>query len=385
LETDLEKGPIMRRLAPLFLLSLSGLVFVANPARAEDMIVRNGGKTTRVFQVTKATFSNVSFILRQGVQEQTIPRENVRRIRFGDTPAAYTTGTDLLRKGEYERAIKAFQEARTDPNVRSWWASVWCQRHMARAYLEWAIQKNDPSKASEAVKMVSGVTAEYPDNFFKPEFQTIYIRALTVSGNAAKAKDEAERFEQEVANWSDKTWYMNAKLLGADAMVAAKLYTEAISKLDTLITFAQSNNFGDWAAEAQIQQAKTILAQGNKDRALKAFQDLVAKINRDWSHRAAAAAYIGLGRVLLEHFGKPDEAREKLLQARVVYFGTGKKDLEVMAEAAFLLGQTNEALAKQGETGAKIEAVNYYREIVEEYKTTAWVKEAAAGLKRLGG
>jgi len=375
----------MKRLAPLFLLFLTNLVLAPNTARAEDMIVRAGGKTTRVFRVKSATFSNVTFIVREGLKEQTIPRENVRRIRFGDTPPAYTAGMDLLRKGEYEPAIKAFQEARTDPNVRSWWASVWCQLHMATAYLEWANQKNDKGKASEAVRIVSAVTAEYPDNFFKPDFQTMLIQALIASGDPGKARSEAERFEQEVANWSDKTWYIQAKLLGAQAMVAAKLYTEAISKLDTLITFATGNNFRDWAAEAQIQQAKAILAQGNKDRALKAFRDLVAKINNDWSHRAAAAAYIGLGRVLLEHFNEPDKARENLLRARVVYFGTEKKDLEVMAEAAFLLGQTNEALAKKGEAGAKIEAVKYYKEVTTEYRTTTWSKEATARLKSLGG
>ena len=109
----------MRRPFPLLLLVVASLAFVGGYARGEDLIVRKGGKSTRVFQVTKATFTEVSFLPREGLQEQTISRENVRRIRFGDTPAAFTAGMELLRKGDFENAIKAFKEARTDPSVLS--------------------------------------------------------------------------------------------------------------------------------------------------------------------------------------------------------------------------------------------------------------------------
>ena len=352
---------------------------------AEDLIIRKDGKTTRVLRVTKATFSEVSFILKEGLQEQSIDRENVRRIRFGDTPASYTAGVDFLRKGEFERAIKAFKEARTDPNVRSWWAGVWCQLNMADAYLKWAQQTKDTNRGTEAVNILKSAMEEFPDSFYKPDFQSLYVEALIAAGDPKKAKDEAEKLENDVASWADKSWYMNAKLLGAEAMLAAKLYTEAISKLDTLVTFARTNGFTDAVAHAQVLKADAILAQGNKDRALSAFRDLVTKVDSTSTNRAAAAAYIGLGRVLLEHFDDPDQARENLLIARVLYFGSDKKDYETMAEAAYWLGRANEELARKGEAGAKIEAMRYYREIVEQYRTTSWINKATEQLKKLGG
>jgi tetratricopeptide (TPR) repeat protein len=321
----------------------------------------------------------VSYYLREGLQEQTISRDTVHRIRFGDTPPSFTAGTELLRKGDFEAAIKAFKEARTDPNVRTWWASVWCQLHMAEAYVQWSEQTKDPARGREAVSIVTSVLKEYPDNFFKPDFRVLQIQALLAASDPTKAAEEADRFEQEVSGWADKTWYMTAKRLGAEALVDAKRYPEAISKLDTLVTFANQNGLQDWVAEAQIQKAETILLQGDKDRAMRAFQEIVGKIDDAWSHRAAAAAYIGLGQVLLEHFNDADQARDKLLTARVLYFGTEKKDQEVMAKAAYWLGRASEAL------GAKIDAKRYYMEITDQYKTTSWVNRARERLKDLGG
>ncbi|MBN2490618.1 MAG: hypothetical protein JXQ29_07205 [Planctomycetes bacterium] len=368
----------MTRPIPLLLALVALGLFLPEAIRAEDVIVRKEGQSSRVFQVTKATFSNVSFLLRQGLQEQTIPRENVRRIRFGDTPPSYTAGTELLRSGDFEAAIKAFKEARIDPNVRAWWASVWCQLHMAEAYVQWATQSKDPAKAREAVAIVGSVLTEYPDNFFKPDFQVLRIEAMIAAGDAARAAEEAEKLEQEVAAWKDKSWYMTSKKLGAQALVDAKRYPEAVSKLDTLITFADQNKFQDWSAEAQNQKAEAILLQGDKDRAMRTFQDLVSRIDASWTHRAAAAAYAGLGQVLIEHYNDPDQARERLLTARVLYFGTDKKDHEVMAKTAYWLGRASEAL------GARWDAVRYYNEIVEEFKTTSWVGRARERLKELG-
>jgi len=372
-----------RPISILTLLAILMCTAAARPAGAEDHFIRKDGKSTRVFQITKATFSTVSYILREGLKEQSIPRNTVKKIRFGDTPTAYTVGQDLLRKGDFENAIKAFKEARTNPNVRTWWASTWCQYYIAVAYLGWGVQTKHKGRAEEAVKTISAVTAEYPDNFFKPDFQVLYIEALTESGDAKKAVSEADRFEKEVSAWPDKIWYMRAKFLGAKALEAVNLYAEAISKLDTLVTFANSSNFKDWAAEAQILKAKVMLKQGNKDRALSEFQNLVGKIDSSWSNGAAAAAYIGLGQVLLENFDQPAKARDNLLTARVVYFGTDKKDLEIMAEASYWLGRVNEALARKGESGAKIEAGRYYQEIVKQFKTTAWVSRAQERLKHL--
>jgi len=361
------------------------IILSSSTALAEDLILRKGGKTTRVYQVTKASYSNVSYIPREGLQEQTLPRDSVRRIRFGDTPQAFTAGVELLRKGDFQTAIKAFKEARTDPNVRTWWASVWCQLHTAEAYVGWAIQTKHKGRAAEAVKIVSAVFTEFPDNFFKPNFQELYLQALIASGDPRKAVGEADKFEKESSSWSEKTWYLKAKLLGAKAMEAAQLYSEAVSKLDTLVTFARSNKHKDWANEAQILKAKVMRKQGNKDKALNEFRALVRQIDSTWNNRAAAAADIGLGQVLLDDFGKPHEARENLLTARVVYFGTDKKDLEIMAEASYHLGQVCEALAKKGESGAKIEAGRYYQEILDQYNTTAWVSKAKEGLKRVRG
>jgi tetratricopeptide (TPR) repeat protein len=307
----------------------------------------------------------------------------VRRIRFGDTPAAYTAGTELLRKGDFENAIKAFKEARTDPSVRSWWASVWCQRFIAEAYVGWAKQKKDRGKAAEAVKVVGAVTTEFADNFFKPDLQSILVEAYIHAGEPAKGIDVADALEKEVATWKDKTWYVRAKALGAQAMVAAKRYPEAISKLDTLVTFASNNKLPDWATEAQILKGNVILMQGNKDKALRAFKDLVGRIDKSWSNRAAASAYVGLGRVLLDHFKKPDEAREKLLTARVVYAGTDKKDMEVMAEAAFFLGRASEALAESEGPSTRLAAKKYYEEVVNSYASSSWVNKARERLKKL--
>ena len=373
----------MRSPFPWFLLVVASLALVGSYAHGEDLIVRMGGKSTRVFQVTKATFTEISFIPREGLKEQKIPRENVRRIRFGDTPAAYTAGIDLLRKGEFENAIKAFKEARTDPSVRGWWASVWCQRYIAEAYVGWARQKKDKAKAAEAVKVVNAVTAEYADNFFKPDLQALLVEALIEAGEPAKAIDAADALEKEAATWKDKTWYVRAKALGAQAMVSAKRYPAAISKLDTLVTFANSNNLPDWATEAQILKGNVILMQGNKDQALNAFKDLVNRIDKSWSNRAAASAYVGLGRVLLDHFNKPDEAREHLLTARVVYCGTDKKDIEVMAEAAYFLGRANEALVGVEGPSARLAAKSYYEEIVKFYKTSSWLDKAKERLQKL--
>jgi len=114
------------------------------------------------------------------------------------------------------------------------------------------------------------------------------------------------------------------------------------------------------------------------------FRDLVGRIDRrTWKPRAAAAAHVGLGRVLLEHFNQPYEAREHLLKARVEFYAPDRDADEIMAAACYWLGMTAEKLAAQGEAGAKLEAGRYYQEVLDQYKTTSWVEQAKQGMNRV--
>lgn len=351
--------------------------------RADDLLIREDGKATKVFQVQKATYDEITIIPRKGVAEQKVERETVRRIRFGDAPPSYANGLDALRRGEYEDAIKMLKSAQTDPKVRQWWASVWCRRYIADAYVRWARLSGDKGKANAAIDVIEAATKEFPDSFFKPDFKMLKIEASLLAAKHKDAAAMADVLEKEASGWKDKTWYLRAKLLGAEALENQRLFAEAISKLDTLVTAANGAKLPAWAAEAQVRKARAILGQGNKDKALKAFQNLVSRVDSKWSNQAAAAAYVGLGQVYLEHFDQPYDARENLLTARVVYFADGKDGAETMAACAYWLGQVGEAVAKKGDASGKQEAQRYYSEIIEHYKTTSWVEKAKQGLKRV--
>ena len=373
----------MRTLLSVPLMTVAIGVTTAGPLQADDLLIRADGKAAKVFQVTKASYDEVTFIPRKGVDEQKVERSTVRRIRFGDAPPSYANGLDALRRGDYEDAIKMLKSAQTDPKVRQWWASVWCRRYIADAYIRWSRLSGDKAKANAAIDVIDTATKEFPESFFKPDFTLMKIEASLLAAKHKDAASMADRLEKDASGWKDKTWYLRAKLLGAEALENQRLFAEAISKLDTLVTAANSAKLPTWAAEAQVRKARAILGQGNKDKALKAFQDLVSRVDAKWSKQAAAAAYVGLGQVYLEHFDKPYDARENLLTARVVHFADGKDGAETMAACAYWLGQVGEAVAKKGDASGKQEAQRYYSEIVEHYKTTSWVEKAKQGLKRV--
>lgn len=372
------------RLLGVFAFAITAAFVCTTSARAEDLLVRSEGKASRVFQVTKATWSEVSYIPRKGIAEQSVDRAKIRRIRFGDTPAAYTTGRDAVAAGDYAKAIKLFKDAKADPKVRAWWATVWIQLDSAKAHVAWARQTGDKRKATEAVAIVDAVLREFPDNFFKPDYEITRIEARILAGDLAAAASEAEAFEREVSGWSEKEWYLRAKLLGAEALEGQGNYPAAISKLETLVSAADSAGRKDWSAEAMIRKGNAILAQGNKDAALREFRSLVSKIDpTSWTPRASASAHVGLGRVLLEHFDKPHEARDHLLTARVEFYSSERAAQEVMAAACYWLGMAAEKLAALGESGAKLEAGRYYQEVIDQFKSSAWVEKAKQGMNRV--
>ncbi len=371
------------RLLGVFAFAVTTAFAVAKTASAEDLLVRTEGKASRVFQVTKATWTEVSYIPRQGIAEQTIDRAKIRRIRFGDTPEAYTNGRDAVSAGEYAKAIKLFKEAKANSKVRAWWATVWIQLDSAKAHVAWARQTGDKSKASQAVAIVDAVLKEFPDNFFKPDYEITRIEARILAGDLANAASEAEAFEREVSGWSEKEWYLRAKLLAAEALEGQGNYPAAISKLETLVSAADSAGRKAWSAEAMIRKGNAILAQGNKDAALREFRGLVSKIDPSWTPRAAASAHVGLGRVLLEHFDKPHEARDHLLTARVDFYSSERNAQDVMAAACYWLGMAAEKLAALGESGAKLEAGRYYQEVLDQFKSSAWVEKAKQGMNRV--
>ncbi|QDU08273.1 tetratricopeptide repeat protein [Gimesia aquarii] len=244
----------------LSLLASFQILLVSN-LEAADSVYQYNSSSPLLGDVTGYTKTELT--LKRGTKSVKIPANEVERVRWDGEPPQLNIARNQERNGNYAAALEQYKKSQASGSAN---LKKDLQFMIARATTKSA--QSDAAALDNAIKML--------DTFIK-------------------------------ANGDHYQYYPATKLLG-EAYLAKKDYAAANKAFSTL----ETSPWKDYQMDAKNLKARVLLAQGNVNGALAAF-NTVAKMDAKSESELASKRAAQLGSAwCLQKEGKPKEAIKKL-------------------------------------------------------------------------
>ena len=356
----------------------------AAPQAKPDQVFRINERTSKAQAITctvnSDSLSKVAVTRRDG-RELSIDSTAVVEIAWGEVPGTYSDGATYAGRGDWESAVKNFQEAAGDSDAREPVQAA-ARFRAVESLLSWGA--TDSARFADAVSECDRFLADHSENRRVPEIRAMKARASWLSGDAVAARDGYKALHDTGKGGADGYRALptaEAALAGAHAALAAKDNVGARELFDLAAgafgaiesenaTIAAAAAAG--AEVAALGEAMTQVAAGDAGRARRAFES-AAKSNK--TSAGIAAARLGLGHVELAD-GNARKAQFEFAWVAGVDHTTADR------RAAALVGLAEATLAAGGDA-APASAKSTLNLVVTQYGATPAATRATELLESL--
>ncbi|MBX3440973.1 MAG: tetratricopeptide repeat protein [Planctomyces sp.] len=328
-----------------------GLLLLAGPTLALDIVYRKGGGRTVGGDITKVTKSEVVVNQKVGNREEAVPANEISHIEWDAEPGPLKLARGSENTGNLDEAIRQYEEAvKAAPAGRDGLRRE-IEFGLARATARRALRSG--GELEPAVTRLKNFINGNRDHYRVFDAQLLLGEALLASEDALTA-DVSFQIVSE-APWGDyqmagKNGMARSALARGDAAAARALFDEvaAVNPADP----AQKSR----RLEALLGQAQCLSTEGQADESLKILGQVIDEA-AEADSRIQATAYLRQGDILRAAGSNPKEAVLAYLHVDVIPDFSAEADLhaEALYHLAALWPAAGEA-ARGADAGARLQA-----------------------------
>ena len=376
--------PAVRRFAPAVAGAIALLVAPALAQSKPDQVFRVNPRTNKATSVTGTVTSDglgkVEVTRRDG-REISIDASEVIEIAWGSGSTSFTDGKTYAGRGAWEEAVKSFQAAAGDSEVRD---PLRAEARVQAASALMALAATDATRFGDVASECDRFLADFAESRQVPAMRAMKARAMWLNGDAAGARDAYRALHDTGKGGADGYSPMvtaDAALQGAYAALGAgdnvgarELFDLAAAAFGA-VESEDSAVAAEAAAGAEVAGMGTAITQaasGDAKSARRAFES-AAKDSK--TSAGVAAARLGLGHAWLAE-GDPRKAQFEYAWVA----GLDHTSADRRAEA--LVGLAEASLAA-GEAGDAAAAKTALRRVTSQYGATPSARKAAQLLESL--
>ena len=376
--------PAVRRFAPAVAGAIALLVAPALAQSKPDQVFRVNPRTNKATSVTGTVTSDglgkVEVTRRDG-REISIDASEVIEIAWGSGSTSFTDGKTYAGRGAWEEAVKSFQAAAGDSEVRD---PLRAEARVQAASALMALAATDATRFGDVASECDRFLADFAESRQVPAMRAMKARAMWLNGDAAGARDAYRALHDTGKGGADGYSPMvtaDAALQGAYAALGAgdnvgarELFDLAASAFGA-VESEDSAVAAEASAGAEVAGMGTAITQaasGDAKSARRAFES-AAKDSK--TSAGVAAARLGLGHAWLAE-GDPRKAQFEYAWVA----GLDHTSADRRAEA--LVGLAEASLAA-GEAGDAAAAKTALRRVTSQYGATPSARKAAQLLESL--
>lgn len=333
------------------------LIFGTRVAGATDSVNVKGDNTSMVGDVTG--FTKTELKLKRGQRDESIPANQVLRVRWDGEPAALNAARNAEDRGLLDRALEGYTSAAQTVKPDQVNLKTDLEFLIARVTARQA--ESDAAKVPDAVAKLEAFVKQYGDHFRYYEAVRQLANLQLSQNNEAAAEAQFAIIEQ--APWSDykmaaKNAAANFRLKRDDAAGALALYQE-VAAMPAPSPVEQAEQ-----REAIIGTAACMARQQKFDEALKILQEQLDKAPLD-DMAVRANLYVRLGECYTA-MGQQRKAVRAYLHVDLLY----PENESLHAEALYHLSQL------WGGLGKPDRAADAAAQLQQKYPKNPWSAKA---------
>ncbi|MBI3831549.1 MAG: tetratricopeptide repeat protein [Planctomycetes bacterium] len=321
--------------------------------------------------VTKDAVEGVTLQVGQG--NLTFDAVQIESIEWDIQNVEWQTGIHDFNAGDYASAAQAFQSMAGDADTMRTF------REVAKPYLAYLVGESfyRAGKNQDAVSAFETFMHDYATSRYVP----LAVGSLVDAAIQAKKYDKVPKLLEklEALGGENKS---RALIFGAELDMVQNNMGGAESKFNSA---ASSSTNKETQGLARLGLARIAIA---KKEIVKARQAAEQALSSSSSRAVAGTAYLIIGDALFAEgtAAKPEEAKEKLLDASLAYLRipVSYPDKRTEPEALFKAGECFAALSKlPGRPADHERAMSMYNMVIQKYPVSRWAKDAQASVKNL--
>ena len=364
----------------------AGLALPFDASAETIRILRKSGKVATASEIVKDEVSEFTYKQPGNSRTQKLEATDIARVIWEGADELYTTGIELLEAGEYDNAINSLEAmfAKTsDPLFKP---------YVTIALIEANVMEGTSDKQSsangKAVQLAERFLQESPKSRLTANARLLLGRAQMQSGDHDSAEQTLKDLENEARSKYGQDWEIRAKHWGARNLEAKGTFAEAKNLYESLEKTANKaaglaedgsllqNELRSLEHIGKIRQGICLIESNSIDDAERYYSQMKREGTRNKDPRVLAGAHNGLGIVAFRQ-GDIRKARFQFLQVSVKYF----HDPEETLTALYWIGECYAKLDGE-EPGARVRALEYFREVVERNKASRLNSPLAAKAKQ---
>ena len=326
------------------------LILSPAAARAADSVY-----TTTDTKPIKGTaeISQREVTIRNGVQNKSVPVNEITRIVFDGEPSTLDKARDDANKGEFDSMMQRLNRMQADKITRP---EIKADYEFYKAMATTRLAIGGEGSKAEAGKLLLAFEKAYDQSYH-------YFENCELIGDLFVALNKHEQAAAYYSKLAESPWpdmQMHGKVLLAQSLVGQKKYKEAISKFDDVLAASADNKQAEQEKQsAALGRAAAMAATGKVEESIKAILKMIEAAPSD-DDQFYARAYNALG-ACYQLAGKNKEALLAYLHTNLLYSQYPTEDAEALAALSRLWTDVN-----QGNRGA-----NALRTLKEKYPYSA--------------
>ncbi|MEN8148459.1 MAG: tetratricopeptide repeat protein [Planctomycetota bacterium] len=312
---------------------------------------------------------DVTFYKIEGVgQRQKYDTAKIRRVVYGEKPAAFLEASDAMGSGHFGDAVAGF-DALAKQKRNPHWVRQYSLYNIGRIYQEGAGDFQNAIAAWERYER------DFPKGKFLPKVLVSKGLAWLALGDEAKARSSFGKIERlkglpEGAKMKGKYWMIKITQLKGEKSGNTALINQALSQYKALLEQVESKSeLQEVAILARLGIGDCLLLLEKYGEALDFFKKIAASSDEP---DVLAGAYNGLGRC---HYAKEEWGEALLCFLRTVILYDTNQEQTAMA----LYYAAKSYTMRQGDDW-KNRARSLFRECINRYPSTQWKRLSEEGI-----
>ena len=354
---DFACGAIRRRIAvrtPWRVLAATVVCLAAGTAWAADVVRTLDGKKV---EGHVSAMSPTEVTVTQGEEAKKVPVNQIASITFEDEPALVRRARESVEKGNYDEALRAMENVRTDEIQRPEILQE-IEFYIALASAKLALKGE--VEIPEAGKLMSAFVTAHPQSYHFLDASEAVGDLLAALGQFSRAREYYERVGK--APWPE--YKLRAAVSMGQILLAEKKPDEAMKFFQHVL---DANAEGEQAASqrsvAMLGKARCLAEAGKAEEAIRSVEGVIAKADPE-DAGLLGRAYLILG-IAQRKAGRATDAMYALLRVDTMYSGNRDVHAESLANLAQVFAELkNEARAKEAKEALR-----------DQYSDTRWAAE----------